>query len=216
MERLAEGLKRTVPQLADLDARGIFLEVVKGAVPLGREQTLDDIGHSGWGRRPLSVRSAVSRSRCGLPGWPFQRPLRRARGAAPRSGAHRRANSDASPVAIPEHFGYLVLGDTVESTAGKSWLELAFGEPVPITGTCSIGRARGNQLVLPDENVSRHHALIRTLDNDESWIVDLASANGTYVNQRRIEHSTRLRDATRHDRPHPHRLSSSDSANARS
>ena len=44
-ERLAEGLKRTVPQFADLDTRGIFLEVVKRAVPLGREQTLDDIGH---------------------------------------------------------------------------------------------------------------------------------------------------------------------------
>jgi enoyl-[acyl-carrier-protein] reductase (NADH) len=29
----------------DVDARGIFLEVVKRAVPLGRDQALDDIGH---------------------------------------------------------------------------------------------------------------------------------------------------------------------------
>jgi NAD(P)-dependent dehydrogenase (short-subunit alcohol dehydrogenase family) len=43
-ERLTAGLKRTVPAFADLDARGIFLEVVKRAVPLGREQTLEDIG----------------------------------------------------------------------------------------------------------------------------------------------------------------------------
>jgi NAD(P)-dependent dehydrogenase (short-subunit alcohol dehydrogenase family) len=43
-ERLTAGLKRTVPEFADLDARGIFLEVVKRAVPLGREQTLEDIG----------------------------------------------------------------------------------------------------------------------------------------------------------------------------
>ena len=28
-----------------MDARGIFLAVVKQAVPLGREQTLEDIGH---------------------------------------------------------------------------------------------------------------------------------------------------------------------------
>jgi NAD(P)-dependent dehydrogenase (short-subunit alcohol dehydrogenase family) len=42
--RLTAGLKRTVPAFADLDARGIFLEVVKRAVPLGREQTLEDIG----------------------------------------------------------------------------------------------------------------------------------------------------------------------------
>jgi NAD(P)-dependent dehydrogenase (short-subunit alcohol dehydrogenase family) len=44
-ERLAEGLKRQVPEFADLDARGVFLEVVKRSVPLKREQTLDDIGH---------------------------------------------------------------------------------------------------------------------------------------------------------------------------
>jgi 3-oxoacyl-[acyl-carrier protein] reductase len=38
-------LKRRVPEFAELDACGVFLEVVKRAVPLGREQTLDDIGH---------------------------------------------------------------------------------------------------------------------------------------------------------------------------
>ena len=43
-KRLTEGLKRTVPAFADLDARAIFLEVVKRSVPLGREQTLEDIG----------------------------------------------------------------------------------------------------------------------------------------------------------------------------
>jgi enoyl-[acyl-carrier-protein] reductase (NADH) len=34
-----------VPAFADLDARGIFLEIVKRTVPLGREQTVEDIGH---------------------------------------------------------------------------------------------------------------------------------------------------------------------------
>ena len=43
-ERLAAGLKASVPEFAALDARGIFLEIVKRAVPLGREQTLEDIG----------------------------------------------------------------------------------------------------------------------------------------------------------------------------
>jgi adenylate cyclase len=76
----------------------------------------------------------------------------------------------------------------------KSWLELGSGESVPITGTCSIGRAHGNQLILSDEKVSRHHALIQSLDNDECWIIDLASANGTYVNGRRIEHTLLLRE----------------------
>jgi NAD(P)-dependent dehydrogenase (short-subunit alcohol dehydrogenase family) len=43
-ERLTEGLKRTVPAFADLDARAIFLEIVKRSVPPGREQTVEDIG----------------------------------------------------------------------------------------------------------------------------------------------------------------------------
>jgi adenylate cyclase len=78
--------------------------------------------------------------------------------------------------------------------SGNSWLELASGESFPITGTCSIGRAHSNQLVLSDEKVSRHHAVIQTIENHECWIVDLASANGTHVNHRRIEHSVLLRD----------------------
>jgi adenylate cyclase len=78
--------------------------------------------------------------------------------------------------------------------AGKNWLEVTSGDSVPIDGSCSIGRAHSNQIVLPDEQVSRHHALIRTIENRECWIVDLGSANGTYVNHRRIEHDVLLRD----------------------
>jgi NAD(P)-dependent dehydrogenase (short-subunit alcohol dehydrogenase family) len=44
-EHLTAGIKRRVPEFADLDARGVFLEVVKRTVPLGREQTLEDIAH---------------------------------------------------------------------------------------------------------------------------------------------------------------------------
>ncbi|HEY7869404.1 MAG TPA: SDR family NAD(P)-dependent oxidoreductase [Methylomirabilota bacterium] len=42
-ERLTEDLKRTVPQFARLEPREIFREVIKSRVPLGREQTLEDI-----------------------------------------------------------------------------------------------------------------------------------------------------------------------------
>src|SRR5262245_10033939 len=75
-----------------------------------------------------------------------------------------------------------------------SWLELVTGESVPIAGTYSIGRATSNQLVLDDDKVSRHHALIRIIDDEACWIVDLASANGIYVNGRRIDHAVMLRD----------------------
>jgi NAD(P)-dependent dehydrogenase (short-subunit alcohol dehydrogenase family) len=42
---LAAGMKMSVPQFADVDPRDIFLQVVKTGVPLGREQTPEDIGN---------------------------------------------------------------------------------------------------------------------------------------------------------------------------
>jgi len=43
-EGLADAIKLATPEYAALDARGVFLEVVKRGVPLGREQTPEDIG----------------------------------------------------------------------------------------------------------------------------------------------------------------------------
>lgn len=43
-EGLATGMKLSVPQMADMEPRDIFLEVVKRGVPMGREQTPEDIG----------------------------------------------------------------------------------------------------------------------------------------------------------------------------
>lgn len=42
---LASGLKMRVPRFSEMDTRDIFLEVVKNGVPLGREQTPEDIGN---------------------------------------------------------------------------------------------------------------------------------------------------------------------------
>ena len=43
-EGLAAAIKRSTPEFAALDPHGVFLEVVKRGVPLGREQTPEDIG----------------------------------------------------------------------------------------------------------------------------------------------------------------------------
>jgi len=43
-EGLARRIKLSVPEYAALDERAVFLEVVKRGVPLGREQTPEDIG----------------------------------------------------------------------------------------------------------------------------------------------------------------------------
>ena len=54
-----------------------------------------------------------------------------------------------------------------------------------VVGRTTVGRDPGNDLHLPDLLVSRYHAELRVADN-EAEIVDLGSANGTFVNGQRV------------------------------
>lgn len=56
-----------------------------------------------------------------------------------------------------------------------------------------IGRDTVNDIVIVDTEMSARHARISQA-NEEFWVEDLQSTNGTFVNGRRIEASTRLRD----------------------
>ncbi|HRH96546.1 MAG TPA: adenylate/guanylate cyclase domain-containing protein [Prosthecobacter sp.] len=80
----------------------------------------------------------------------------------------------------------------MSDTLLQSWLRLPHGERHDMNGTCSIGRAPDNTVALPDNEVSRRHAIIQAQGEREFWLVDLGSANGTYVNGRRISQSVRL------------------------
>jgi len=73
-----------------------------------------------------------------------------------------------------------------------SWLESASGQQTPIQGTCVLGRANSSQVVLPSDRASRRHAMIHAQGEDEFWLVDLGSANGTYLNGRRVGQPCRL------------------------
>jgi class 3 adenylate cyclase len=78
--------------------------------------------------------------------------------------------------------------------AAAAWLDTNTGQKVPVQGNCSFGRAPGNTVVLPDDKVSRRHAMVHTQGESEFWLVDLGSANGTYVNGRRVTQPCRLSD----------------------
>ena len=63
-------------------------------------------------------------------------------------------------------------------------------------GEITIGRVKGNDVLLPKGNVSKRHA--RLILRDGRYIVtDLKSTNGTYVNHRRITHATLVREGDR-------------------
>lgn len=56
---------------------------------------------------------------------------------------------------------------------------------IPVTGTLRIGRSDSNDVVLATPQVSRQHAQL-TLDNHQLYVQDLGSANGTFVNGKRL------------------------------
>jgi adenylate cyclase len=57
----------------------------------------------------------------------------------------------------------------------------------------TIGRGRGNDLVLPDHRASRNHAWIRLLDAQTYYLIDLGSSNGTFLNGRPVMMPAQLR-----------------------
>jgi hypothetical protein len=57
--------------------------------------------------------------------------------------------------------------------------------PLPVKAL-RIGRTPENDLVLPDLDVSRHHAELRKSPSGTYEIVDLGSHNGTFVNGRKV------------------------------
>jgi class 3 adenylate cyclase len=75
-----------------------------------------------------------------------------------------------------------------------AWLESSNGNRTPIEATCFLGRAAACEVVLADARVSRQHALVQRQHEHEFWLIDLGSANGTYLNGQRVRHPCRLSD----------------------
>jgi adenylate cyclase len=75
-----------------------------------------------------------------------------------------------------------------------AWLEAIDGRCHLIKGSCSLGRAAANTIVLESAKVSRRHALIHLQNIGELWLIDFGSSNGTFLNKRRIHHPIRLSD----------------------
>ncbi|MGH9012948.1 MAG: FHA domain-containing protein [Acidimicrobiia bacterium] len=67
------------------------------------------------------------------------------------------------------------------------------GEVLPIPEEVTVGRGGGCGIVLADDTyVSTLHARLFQR-NRESFVEDLGSTNGTFVNGKRVSHATRLR-----------------------
>jgi hypothetical protein len=79
-------------------------------------------------------------------------------------------------------------------SAPDAFLDRADGPRLRLGRSCTIGRAPGCDLVLADAKVSRRHALIQAQKQHEFWLIDLGSSNGTFLNGRRVNQPSLLRD----------------------
>ena len=70
--------------------------------------------------------------------------------------------------------------------------EMSSGRNHKIDLPCVLGRSSEVDLTFSDPSISHRHALIVEIDN-ETWIEDLKSRNGVYVNDQKIEDKTLLR-----------------------
>ncbi len=70
--------------------------------------------------------------------------------------------------------------------------ELSSGKNYRISLPCVLGRGKEADLSLPDLTISHRHALISETDN-QIWIEDLKSANGVFVNDKKIKQKTLLK-----------------------
>ena len=76
--------------------------------------------------------------------------------------------------------------DKAASWQLKALTEALDNLTLTINDSLSVGRGSDNDVVLGSKEVSRNHALLSVL-NDELYVKDLASSNGTFVNNERIE-----------------------------
>ena len=83
----------------------------------------------------------------------------------------------------------------MESTKGFSArIECSGRGPIPIASELTIGRAIDNHLILDEEKVSRHHALIHQRSESQFSLVDLGGINGTFLNGQRLSRPSLLYD----------------------
>lgn len=107
---------------------------------------------------------------------PYQPP------AAPQPQQWPSYNAPAQSPTPPSSGAPINEAATVTTPAVADPAPPAEEEPEALT----IGRGRGNSIVLDDMLVSRQHVRI-TADTDGLVLEDLGSRNGTYVNGRRVE-----------------------------
>lgn len=135
---------------------------------------------TGWAP-PMATPRAEERTEAAPSDWP----------AAPGAPPEPRP-----PVGMPPGPGIPPAGETRVIERAPKHLAMLVDRSKPdrkfdLKGRTNIGRARDNQIVLEHPTVSRHHAWIRP-EGEDFLVFDIGSANGTFVNDQKVEEPQRL------------------------
>jgi SARP family transcriptional regulator, regulator of embCAB operon len=111
----------------------------------------------------------------------------------------RQEPMDATPpsdITLTRTFISLANHTAINTGEARAQLRAASGECYPVKGVATrIGRRSDNDVVLPDQRVSRHHAVI--IDTGTSFVlIDARSANGVELDHNRIRGSAPLSDGS--------------------
>lgn len=71
-------------------------------------------------------------------------------------------------------------------SASLSYTIEDFDKTVPCKSVLTVGRDKNSDIVLADLMVSRNHAVIRRIGDNDYYLIDGGSSNGSYVNQQRV------------------------------
>lgn len=78
------------------------------------------------------------------------------------------------------------MGRRLSKMRGTGTTYIVFqGRQIPLVGRITLGRDKGNDIVLDERLVSRRHAVIQKI-GQEYFLEDLGSTNGTKVNGQQV------------------------------
>jgi len=127
-------------------------------------------------------------------GWPTVRPSYRRTHCTSEEGPKAEVRQEPPTVVLPAHemTTTSALRDQ-PTTHTRDHLILPNGEvlALPPLGSTIMGRGYDVDVVVVDAEVSKSHAAIRS-HNGRTWLEDLSSTNGTYVDGQAINSATEL------------------------
>ncbi len=82
-------------------------------------------------------------------------------------------------------------------TASLTYIALEETHKVDCLPVLTIGRDKMNNIVLADPLVSRNHAIVRLLGDEDYYLMDSGSANGSHINGKRIATPVMLHNGDR-------------------